>query len=173
MLNASGRVTHENEAVAAPCCGSSSRKFLLWFLCLVMVSATAGCASTKAAGVFEALSSSEKKKVLEEIKKNWRDYTIYCDGPVQTPGAVIFDPKNDDRNLIGYRYVKLTKEENVLTAIVWMEYQINYDPSLYKIFDEEKNFYGYVLVAGDLPVPRRLNQKTLELPPYQSSFFSP
>jgi hypothetical protein len=173
MLNSSERVTHENEAAAARCGGSFSRKFLMWFLCLALVSAAAGCASLKAAGVYEALSSSEKEKVLDEIKKNWQDYTIYCDGPYWTPGAVIFDPKNDDRNLIGYHYGRLSKEEVVLAAIVWVEYQTNYDPTLYKIFDEEKHFYGYVLVAGDLPVPRRLGPKTLELPSFQSKFFSP
>jgi hypothetical protein len=173
MLNSSARVTHENEAAGTPCCRSVFKKFLLWFVCLVLVSAAAGCASSKGAGLYEALSSSEKRKVLDEIKKNWQDYTIYCDGPTWTPGAVIFDPKNDDRNLVGYQYNKLTKEDYVLTAIVWMEYQTNYHPSLYKIFDEEKNFYGYVLVAGDLPVTRRLDQKTLELPSFQSKFFSP
>jgi hypothetical protein len=173
MLNLSDRVTHENVVAAAPYRGSISLKTLLWFLCLVLVSSAAGCASLKAAGVYEALSSSEKKKVLDEIKKDWQDYTIYCDGPYWTPGAVIFDPKNDDRNLIGYRYGRLTKEDVVLAAIVWVEYQTNYDPTLYKIFDEEKNFYGYVLVAGDLPVPKRVGPKTLELPSFQSKFFSP
>jgi hypothetical protein len=173
MLNASGRVTHETEAAGPHCCGSISRKFLLWFLCLVLVCAAAGCASTKAAGVYENVPSSERKKVLEEIKKNLQDYTVYCDGPISYPGAVIFDPKNDDRNLIGYHYVKLTKQDDILTAIVWIEFHIDFHPSLYKVFDEEKVFYGYVLLAGYLPVPKRLNEKTLELPPFESRFFKP
>jgi hypothetical protein len=173
MLNSSRRRTNESQAAPALCCGSLSRKFLLGFLGLVLVSAAAGCASLKAAGVYEALSHSEKGKVLDEIKKNWQDYTIYCDGPTWTPGAVIFDPKDDDRYLIGYRYGRLTKEDDVLTAIVWIEFQTNFNPLLYKIFDDEKNFYGYVLVAGDLPVPKRLNEKTLELPQFQSRFFKP
>jgi hypothetical protein len=157
-----------------PCCRHISRKFRVWFVWFILVSAAAaGCAGPKAAGLYESLSPAEKKKVLEELKKNWQDYTVYCDGSASTPGAVIFDPKNDDRNLVGYQYNKLSKEEYVLTAIVWIEFQLNYDPLLYRIFDEEKNFYGYVLMAGDLPAPRRLDQKTLELPSFQSKFYSP
>jgi hypothetical protein len=171
MLNSSARVTHEKEAAGAPCCGSVSKRFLLGFVCLVLVSGAVGCASSKGAGLYVALSLDEKRKVLEELKKNWQDYDIYCDGPIGAPGALIFDPKDDDRHLVGYRYVKLLKEDSVMTAIVWIQFQGNYDPSLYKIFDEEKNFYGYVLIAGDLPVPKRLDEKTLELPSFQSKFF--
>ena len=148
-----------------------SGKFRMWFVWLLLVSVTAACASSKGTGLYEPLSSQEKKKVLEELKKNWQNYDVHCDGPVSTPGALIFDPKNDDRNLIGYRYNKLSKEENVRTAIVWIEFLVQYDPLLYRISDEEKNFYGYVLIAYHLPVPRRIDQKTLQLPHFESMFY--
>jgi len=142
----------------------------VWF---ILISAAAGCTGSKGAGLYESLSHGEKKRVLDELKKNWQDYNVYCDGSISTPGAVIFDPKNDDRNLIGYRYNKLSKEESVSTAIVWIEYQLDFHPMLYRIFDEEKNFYGYVLIARDLPAPRRVDEKTLELPSFESAFFAP
>jgi len=132
-----------------------------------------GCAGYKGTGLYETMSREEKKRILEELKRNWQDYNVYCDGPVSTPGALIFDPKNDDRNLIGYRYNKLSKEENVRTAIVWIECQLNYVSVLYRIFDEEKNFYGYVLLAKDLPAPKRVDQKTIELPSFESTFHVP
>jgi len=119
------------------------------------------------------VSYVEKKKVLEELKKNWQDYNVYCDGPASAPGALIFDPKNDDRNLIGYRYIKLSKEDTVRLAIVQIEFQLGYTPSLYKIFDEEKNFYGYVLLAKDLPASSRVDPKTIELPAFESTFHVP
>jgi hypothetical protein len=119
------------------------------------------------------LPAEEKKKVLEELKQNWQEYHVYCDGPVSAPGAVIFDPKSDDRNLVGYKYIRLSKDDSVKTAIVWIEYQLSFHPGLYRILDEENNFYGYVLVARDLPAPRRLDPKTLELPAFESGFFAP
>lgn len=147
-----------------------SKVFRVCFVWLILMSAAAGCAGFKGTGLYEPMSSQEKKKVLEELKKNWQDYNVYCDGPISTPGALIFDPKNDDRNLIGFRYNKLSKEGSVRTAIVWIEYLVQYDPLLYRIFDEEKNFYGYVLIANYLPTPRRVDPKTLELPSFQSMY---
>ena len=145
----------------------------MWFVWLVLVFATAACAGSKGTGIYGTLSSGEKKGVLEELKKNWQDYNVYCDGPASSPGAVIFDPKNDDRNLIGYRYIKLSKEDSVRLAIVQVEFQLDFVPRLYRIFDEEKNFYGYVLLARDLPVPKRVDEKTIELPSFESTFHLP
>jgi len=148
-----------------------SRRYRVWGVWLILVLATAACVGSKGTGLCVPFSSEEKKKVLEELKKNWQDYDVYCDGPVSKASAVIFDPKNDDRNLIGYRYIKVTKEEYVKTAISLIEYMIDHNPSLYRIFDEEQNFYGYVLLAGGVPAPRRVDQKTLELPSYQSPYY--
>jgi hypothetical protein len=142
------------------------------FLCLLLFFAAA-CAGSKGAGLYEPLSSGEKKKILEELKKNWQDYHVYCDGPASSPGAVIFDPKNDDRNLIGFRYIKLSKEDGVRLAIGLIEFQVDFVPRLYRIFDEEKNFYGYVLLARDLPTLKRVDEKTIELPAFQSTFHVP
>ena len=163
----------KRKSMHAHCFGHISGKFRVAFVWLILVTVVAGCTGSKGAGLYESLSHGEKKRVLDELKKNWQDYNIYCDGPVSAPGAVIFDPKNDDRNLVGYRYNKLSKEESVKTAIVWIEYQLDYNPSLYSIFDEEENFYGYVLIARDLPAPKRVDQKTLELPSFESTFFVP
>jgi hypothetical protein len=157
----------------ALCCRSVFWKFRVWYVWLVLIFATGACAGSKGTGLYETLSSGEKKSVLEELKKNWQDYNVYCDGPASSPGAVIFDPKNDDRNLVGYRYIKLSKEDSVRLAIVQVEFQLDFVPKLYKIFDEEKNFYGYVLLARDLPVPKRVDEKTIELPSFESTFHLP
>jgi len=163
----------KSKRMYASCCCHISRKFRVAFVWLILVTAAAGCTGFKGAGRYEPMSSQEKKKVIEELKRTWQDYNVYCDGPVSTPAALIFDPKNDDRNLIGFRYNKLSKEESVRTAIVWIEFLVQYDPLLYRIFDEEKNFYGYVLIANYLPAPRRMDQKTLELPSFQSLYYGP
>jgi hypothetical protein len=154
-------------------CRPVSRRFRVWVVWLILAWVAAACAGPKGNGICETLSLEEKKKVLEELKKNWQDYNVYCDGPVSAPGALIFDPKNDGRNLIGYRYIKISKEESVREAIVWIEFQHDFNPFLYRIFDEEKNFYGYVLLAKDLPAPRRVDQNTIEVPSFVSGFHVP
>ena len=163
----------KSKGMGAPCCRCVFWKFRVWAVWLVLIFAAAACAGSKGTGLYEPLSSGEKKSVLEELKKNWQDYNVYCDGAASSPGAVIFDPKNDDRNLIGYRYIKLSKEDSVRVAIVQVEFQLDFVPKLYRIFDEEKKFYGYVLLARDLPAPKRVDEKTMELPAFQSTFHLP
>jgi len=163
----------KSKRMDAPCCRCVFWKFRVWAVWFALIFAAAACAGTRGTGLYEPLSSGEKKSVLEELKKNWQDYHVYCDGPASAPGALIFDPKNDDRNLIGSRYNKLSKEDGVRLAIVQIEFQLDFVPKLYRIFDEEKNFYGYVLLARDLPATRRVDQKTLELPSFESTFHSP
>ncbi len=163
----------KSKGMGAPCCRCVFWKFRVGFVWLALVFAAAACAGTRGTGLYEPLSFAEKKSVLEELKKNWQDYNVYCDGAASSPGAVIFDPKNDDRNLIGYRYIKLSKEDSVRVAIVQVEFQLDFVPKLYRIFDEEKKFYGYVLLARDLPAPKRVDEKTMELPAFQSTFHLP
>jgi len=166
-------VTLESKRTHSPCRRHVPIKFRVWFVGLMLVLASVACAGPKGTGLDETLSLGEKKKVLEELKQNWQDYHVYCDGAASSPGALIFDPKNDDRNLIGYRYNKLSKEGSVRSAIIQIEFRLDFVPKLYRIFDENKNFYGYVLLAKDLPVPKRVDEKTLELPSYVSTYHVP
>ena len=164
--------TLKSQSICPPGFCRISKAFRVCFVWLILISAAPGCAGFNGAGLCEPMSSQEKKKVIEELKKNWQDYNVYCDGPISAPGALIFDPKSDDRNLIGYRYIKLSKEERVRTAIVRIEILIQYNPLVYRVFDEEKNFYGYVLIANYLPTPRRVDQKTLQLPSFESMYYA-
>jgi len=163
----------KNKRMEAPFRRHVSWKFRVWFVGLMLVLASVACAGPKGTGLYETLSLGEKKRLLEELKKNWQEYHVYCDGAASSPGALIFDPKNDDRNLIGYRYNRLLKEDSVRSAIIQIEFQLDFVPKLYRIFDENKNFYGYVLLAKDLPVPKRVDEKTLELPSYVSTYHVP
>ena len=160
----------KNRRMDVPCCSRLNEKSKAWVVGFLLVFLTAGCVGPQGAGLYEAMSSQQKKGVLEELKKNWQEYDVYCDGPVGTPAALIFDPKNDGRNLIGYQYIKLSKEASVRTAIVWIEFQVQYNPLLYRIFDEERNFYGYVLTAYHLPSTKRIDPKTLQLRQFESMF---
>ncbi len=171
MVNSPGSVNFEEEKASSIGLDRGSCMFRVWLFWLILMFTAGGCAGPGGAGLHEPLSSQEKKKVLDQLVKNWKDYDVYCYGPVSAPGAVIFDPKDDDKNLIGYRYNKLSTEGSVVTAIVWIEFLVQYDPLLYRIFDEEKNFYGYVLIAYHLPAPRRVDPKTLQLPQFEAMYY--
>jgi hypothetical protein len=164
-----GNADFKKERARASCSLHGLRKFQVWFVWLILVSAAAGCAGPMGTGLCVPVSSQDKKRVLEELKSAWQEYDVYCDGPVTTPGALIFDPKGDGRNLTGYQYIKLSKEASVRTAIVWIQFETRFDSMLYRVFDEENNFYGYVLIAGHLPMAWRVDQSTLQLPKFEST----
>jgi hypothetical protein len=131
----------------------------------------AACAGTLGRWPYRVVSVHDKHTVLEELKRNWRDYNIYSDGPVETTAAVVFDPKNDDRKLLGYRYVKVENQRNVEVAVNWIESYLTFNPTLYRIYDEEGRFYGYVFIALYIPVPQRVDDRTLMLQQHQSPLY--
>jgi hypothetical protein len=126
-----------------------------------------GCA-LPGAGRYEALSWGDQGRMLQEFKKNWRDYDIYSDGPSGITAAVIFDPKNDDKKLIGDGYIKLEDEKSVDLAISTIRSYSAFQPALYKITDDQGHFYGFVYMALYMPIAERIDERTLELPHYVS-----
>jgi hypothetical protein len=143
-----------------------------YFLLLALFAlALSGCAGTLGVWPHQALSSQERERVLEELKKNWQDYDVYSDGPVEQTAAVIFDPRKDERKLLGYGYVKVGKERDVEVAVNWVLFHVTFNPTLYRIYDDEGRFYGYLLIALYVPVPRRVDDRTLMLPQHQSPLY--
>jgi hypothetical protein len=147
---------------------SSSKSFALVGVLLITLF---GCATTAGVGHYETLSAAEQRRMLEEIKKNWKDYHIYSCGPAGTTSAVIFSPKSSARRLIGDRYLELKDEESVSLAINIVNSYHSYNPRLYTIRGEEGAIYGYVLIAFYLPRPSRVDERTLMLPHYLSPLY--
>jgi hypothetical protein len=129
-----------------------------------------GCA-TSGGNRYEALSWSDEGRTFEEIEKNWRDYDIYSDGPVGTTSAVIFDPKNDDRKLIGDGYIKLEDERSVDMAVDTIRAYVQFHPKLYRITDDQGRFYGFVYIAYYMPSAGRIDERTLGLPHFESPVY--
>lgn len=127
-----------------------------------------GCAAPTGAGRYKALSTDEERRTLAELEKNWGSYDIYSDGAVGPTAAVIFDPKNDDRKLTGNGYIKLDDEKSVKLAIQVIQSYLQYDPRVFEITGDDGHFYGYVFLAYYLPVPSRVDERTLSLPGYKS-----
>jgi hypothetical protein len=129
-----------------------------------------GCAPS-GANRYQALSWTDKGRTLEEIEKNWRDYDIYSDGEAGITAAVIFDPKNDDRKLVGEGYIKLEDEKSVELAIDTIGSYRQFQPALYRITDDQGHFYGFVYIALYMPNAGRIDERTLGLPHYVSPVY--
>ena len=140
---------------------------------LVLTLILLGCAVTTPVGRLETVPRTEQKGRLDNLMRNWQDYDVYSDGPVEKTAGVIFDPKDDERNLVGFQWVKVQSKRNVESAVNWITSFVAYNPKLYKVFDEQGKFYGYVFVADYRPIPTRLDERTLMIPKNESPLYLP
>jgi hypothetical protein len=140
---------------------------------LVLTMILIGCALTGPVGRLETVPRTEQKATPANLTKNWQNYDVYSDGPVDKTAGVILDPKDDDRNLIGFQWVKAQSQGYMETAVNWISSFVSYNPKLYKVFDEKGKFYGYVFVADHRPIPTRVDERTLMIPKNESPLFLP
>ena len=121
-----------------------------------------GCAQLKGYGKITALPRYEEKISLQELEKNWQDYTIYYAGlSVETAAAIMFDPKNDDKTLLGDKWIKIEDKEIMLELLGWIRTYIEFDPRLWRIVGPDEQFYGYLFCACNHVVIKSVDDTTM------------
>lgn len=89
---------------------------------------------------------------IQQLKENWQKYNIFFTGvEPNVPSAIIFDRKDDDREIIGERWWDLKEYNTLSEAIVRIEAQVPlgpYYPRLRKMLGPDDHLYGYVYRVG-------------------------
>ncbi|MBA7648984.1 hypothetical protein ES703_56776 [subsurface metagenome] len=105
-----------------------------------------GCAGY---GKFVIQSSPGERVSIEELQKNWNDYTIYYSGLSETrPRGIMFDPKHDNRRLVGDQWIKVEDQQMLSKLVSWMQFPKRGYPELYRILGPDDEFYGYLYHNG-------------------------
>jgi len=140
-----------------------SRIFLYTFIIVIVLAFLIyGCAQLKGYGKIRVLPRHEEKVSLQELETNWQDYTIYYAGlSVDTAAAIMFDPKNDDKTLIGDNWIKIEDKETLSALIGWIKNYIQSDPRLWRIVGPDDQFYGYLFFAWGHVVIKSINDTTM------------
>lgn len=127
------------------------------------------CATPKGATRFEPVAHRDTRAALSDLRQDWRNYSIsYGGGSVGLASALIFDPKDDGRHLVGERYLKVEDEETLDRVISVIRSYVTFTPTLYRIYGEEGELFGYVFTAHFRPFPRKIDDRTLGLPNWKS-----
>jgi hypothetical protein len=130
------------------------------------------CAFPKDAPRFEPLPHREANATLDDLKRDWTDFTIsYGGGSVGLASAVIFDPRNDGKSLIGEGYVDVKDKETVEEVISVIESYVSFTPTVYRIYAPSGEFFGFVFTAHYRPFPKKVDDKTLSLPNWRSQSY--
>jgi len=104
-----------------------------------------GCASLTGYGKIRLQPRHGEKVTIQDLQQNWEDYTIYYAGlSVSNPAGIIFDPKNDDRTLVGDKWIKVEDKETVSEIISWIKNYTEYNPQVWRILGPDNQFYGYL-----------------------------
>jgi hypothetical protein len=132
---------------------------------VAVVTATAlfilGCA-----GSFGRLKVEEGGMTLDTLIHNWQQYNIYFFGTTaSSPAAVLFDPKNDGKNLEveGLRWQRIRDESTVRVMVGRVEVLTGGVPRLFKIVAPDDSIYGYVYTPANTLSIAVVNENTMRV----------
>ncbi len=123
-------------------------------------------------GKLSKQTGTEDKMTLAELRENWEEYTIYYSYRWDSrPSAIMFDPKNNDKKLVGDSWYKIEDQEALSETIRTIQQQ--YDYAKVEIIEGPDNkFFGYMYYPYWLHIPVKIvDERTLyvsTLPPYKS-----
>jgi len=124
----------------------------------------AGCGSY---GKLRLQSGPGEIMTLQELKESWQKYNIHATGvEPNVPSAILFDRKDDSRQIRGERWWELKDYRAVSETIDWIEAQEpvgSYYPRLWRILGPDEHLYGYMFTAWDHAVMLIGDDKTMRV----------
>jgi len=132
---------------------------LLVFLSLAGISA---CSGGRSLGTLALEPKYSEDQTLERLQRDWESYHIYYIGRFEdSPSAVVFDPKDDNRVLRQSGWTEATDSETLRNVVGWVR-NTQISPRLHQVLGPEGHFYGYLYSAWDNHVVvRQMDEHTL------------
>jgi len=123
----------------------TKKNIYLVLISLLVLLLFGGCATLRSGGVATVTSPNGQTITLQELQKNWNSYDIYYAGiSDDTPTALLFDPKDDNKTLSGKRWEKVEGRKLLASMIDFIERYSRFDPRLYSIVGPDHRVFGYV-----------------------------
>jgi hypothetical protein len=127
---------------------------------ILIVALVMGCSGTY--GKLSKQTGTEDKMTLAELRENWEEYTIYYSYRWSTtPSAIMFDPKNNDKKLVGDSWIKIEDKETLSETISIIQQRYDY-AKVEIITGPDNQVFGYMYYPFYLNVPvKMVNERTL------------
>jgi len=122
---------------------------IIFFVLLCFMS---GCLGSF--GKIRPQSRKGETLTIDDLEKNWTDFTVhYAGSSPNRPLGVMFDPKNDAKNLLpgsNDRWIKIDDKKTLSEVIGWIKVQsfADYNSMLYKVLGPDDQFYGYLFCGS-------------------------
>ena len=157
------------------------KNLYLILMVFVLIFFISGCIQFSTYGKLRQQSRDGNRVTIKDLKENWNDYIIYYAGyygslSIKHPSAVMFDPRNDNKELVGEKWTMVKDKHTLselLSSIQSQEPIGNLYPRLWRILGPDEQFYGFLFTAWDHVVTKVIDDTTmwvydLPLPPYLS-----
>jgi hypothetical protein len=151
---------------------------IILFLAVLLMS---GCTWLRGYGKVRLSSEYGDDMTIQKLQANWTDYYVYYAGmSTSNPAGIMFDPKNDGRELVGDRWTMVKDGETVTEIISWIKTYTQFYPRLHVLFGPDNQLYGYIFyawgydyVVAKVIDDRKLYVYDLESPNYLMERFDP
>jgi hypothetical protein len=104
---------------------------------------------------------------IQQLKENWQNYHILATGvEPNVPSAILFDRKDDGREIIGERWWELKDGKSVSDTIALIGAQVTgarFYPRLWKMLGPDDHLYGYMFTSWDHAVMAIGDDKTMSV----------
>ena len=117
----------------------------LWFL-------SAGCSGLTGYGKLVPQEDLGEEMTIETLEAYWEDYRVFYAGccgdfPIRHPAGIMFDPRWDDKALVGDRWAKVENERTLSRLIRSVQKQATlggHYPRVWRIVGDDEQLYGYL-----------------------------
>lgn len=126
--------------------------------CLLLLTVFAGCATRF--GYARITPTGDKS--IEDLVAQWQNYHVSYSGlhPGQ-PSGLMFDPRNDEREIEGKRWYPVQDRATLDEIVMWLRQNDTYPPDLLRLVGPEQVLYGYVYTGWNQVVARAVDSRTL------------
>jgi hypothetical protein len=129
---------------------------------LLVAALTLGCAAFNTYGKLRVRAESGQRVTIQELQENWRDFSIYRAGLYAAiPSAIMFDPKDDDKTVVGEGWVRVEDEKTLAELMSSIKSSSYSFPRLQMILGPGNEFYGYFFSEWNHAYIRVIDDKTL------------
>jgi len=157
------------------------KNLYLILMVFVLIFFISGCLQFSTYGKLRQQSRDGNRVTIKDLKENSNDYIIYYAGyygslSIKHPSAVMFDPRNDNKELVGEKWTMVKDKHTLselLSSIQSQEPIGSLYPRLWRILGPDEQFYGFLFTAWDHVVTKVIDDKImwvydLPSPPYLS-----
>lgn len=105
---------------------------------------------------------SGDKKTIRDLARTWNRYLVYYAGPsFSCPSAVMFDPKEDGRNLVPDKWLPVKDRAQLDEIVEWLEFRPVFRPTLFTISGPDEKLYGYLYSYKTDVLIKAIDENTL------------